>query len=45
MLDVDIRVVIFEVPETFTLVVKRLVVVRLLVMYTLPATYRLVVPG
>ena len=38
MLDVAMRVVIFEVPETFTLVVKMLEVVNAFVMNALPTT-------
>jgi hypothetical protein len=45
MFDVAMRVVIFEVPETFTFVVRRFDVTRALVKKALPRTYRLVVPG
>ena len=40
ILEVEIKVVILEVPETFTLVVKMFEVVRALVKKALPTTYR-----
>jgi len=45
MFEVAMRVKRFEVPETFTLVVKMFEVVRALETYPFPRTYRLVVPG
>lgn len=45
ILEVAMTVMRFEVPETFTFVVKTFEAVRVFAMNVLPRTYRLVVPG